>query len=175
MAKSFQDHKVKQRKVLKTHDDNFENKQKLLLLKIQKKEAQKFLHLSTRQVEAIEVHKMIVRTDWAALIRIVQVLQLIFKAVKNYAKKKELAHKKNSVKVKLKYILGKNKAKNQKLGEGESDAVIAYQSFFLASKLLEKKVQKKAIDRLTPLFNEILRVTTIKTRCLRFVFSGTLI
>ena len=172
MAKSFQEKKFKISKAQSSKQNQLASKLSLFNLKIQKKDASRLLQVTTRQVEAIQVHRMIVRTDWAAIIRIVQLLQLIYTSVKNYSKKRDLRHKQEAMKYFLRYRLKRHMKKVQLQGPGTADTFRAFCGLAVAAANLREKAEKRATAQLKPFFSGLHRMMDLKFRCLQYSLTS---
>lgn len=167
MSKAIETGRSRQTEAQKSQKEQFHLRQTYMALKLKQKDAARMMHSTSRQVEEIDLHYFLVRTDWAAFIRILQVLQLIYSGVKNYVKEQSPLYRRITLKVKVRYLV-KKFLKRRQLEKPQADLQKSQSSISLAAGLFRDKVYSEARSKLGPLFYKFNRAYRLKSRLMSY-------
>lgn len=172
MAKSFEESKIRQKMVQLSKGENLALKQEFFSLKIKQKDVSKLFLKTQKQVEAIEVHKMIVRTDWAMFLKMVLVLDMIFEEFKAICSRRAIEHRKRSLMILVTFMVARNLNKIRKKGYRVADLERSNRCLSIAATMFKPKVLERSKEIAGNLFNRIYKILRPKHRFLRFSLSG---
>lgn len=167
MSRAIETGRIRQLEVQKSQREHFNMTQSYKSLKLKHKEAVRLMHSTSKQVEEIELHYFLIRTDWAALIRIIQVLHLIYTGLKSYVKEHSPLYRRLSLVIKLKYLV-RRYTHNRRMNKKQFDAGISQSCLHIAAGVYREKTRTAAMKALGPLFGQFKIAYDIKSRLLRF-------
>lgn len=159
---------------LKSHQEQLEHRQTYGKLILKKKEALRLMNTTNKQVEEIDVHYFFVRTDWAAIIKVMQVLELLYKGLKMFVQIQSPLYKKASLIIKLKYLHSRYKRKFL-APDGYEDLKKTRICLSIAAQAYSNIAAEEAKFKLGPLFDQFKNVYDLKYRLLRFHLSSRLL